>query len=209
MPLLRSAVGKGLTVYRHDGSGDNMLDVLNSGVWGFLSNCLSGEAETMFKQAKTLQGIDAWRRLIRSIDHGRHIRLETLRNEVRLLHTRHIRNLEGVAIGLAEFDNKIKEFEDLGGQKHHDHDKKSDLLAILPQELRELLIWRVTDPDEPYQTFRDRVQTQTAQILMNRRKLPVHNVQDGEDDFEEELIDPHNMSKEELVAALNRMQGLY
>ncbi len=203
---LHEAVQGQLTIHRHDGSAEDMLEVLNGGVWGFLSNCLSGEAETMFKQAKTLHGIDAWRRVVRFIDHGRSIRLETLRNEVRLLHTRQIRNLEGVAIGLAEFENKLQEFTDLGGPAPEDADKKSDLLAILPQEMKELMIWRATDPLEPYQQFRDRVQTQTAQILLNRKKLPVHAVQQEEEDDEEDFYtDPANMTREELMAVVSRL----
>ncbi len=203
---LHEAVQDQLTVYRHDGSAEDMLEVLNGGVWGFLSNCLSGEAETMFKQAKTLHGIDAWRRVVRFIDHGKSIRLETLRNEVRLLHTKQIRNLEGVAIGLAEFENKLQEFTDLGGLAPEDADKKSDLLAILPQEMKELMIWRATDPEEPYQKFRDRVQTQTAQILLNRKKLPLHAVQQEEEDDEDDFYaDPATMTREELVAVVGRL----
>ncbi len=125
---------------------------------------------------------------------------------MRLLHTKQIRNLEGVAIGLAEFENKLQEFADLGGQTPGDADKKSDLLAILPQEMKELMIWRATDPDESYQNFRDRVQTQTAQILLNRKKLPVHAVQaDEDDDVDDFYIDPANMTKDELVAVVNRL----
>ena len=77
---------------------------------------------------------------MRFIDHGRSIRLETLRNEVRMIHTKSIRNLEGVTIGMAEFENKITEYVQAGGNRPSKEDMKSDLLAILPQELRELLI---------------------------------------------------------------------
>ena len=134
--LFSQAVGGQLYV---DKFGDQ-TSTLNSGLWGLLSCCLSGEAETLFKQAKRLNGIDAWRRVVRFIDHGRSIRLETLRNEVRMIHTKSIRNLEGVTIGMAEFENKITEYVQAGGNRPSKEDMKSDLLAILPQELRELLI---------------------------------------------------------------------
>ena len=58
-------------------------------------------------------GLDAWRRLIRSIGHGRDIRLETLRNEVRTVRVRFvIKSLEEVSVGIAKFKNNIQEFID-------------------------------------------------------------------------------------------------
>ena len=69
-----------------------------------------------------------------------------LRNEVRSLHLKPIKNLEGVAIGLAEFENKIHEYVEAGGKPYDDGELKSDVLAILPQELRENLLWRASDP---------------------------------------------------------------
>ncbi len=92
----------------------------------------------MFKRADVLNGIDAWRHGVRFLDHGRSIRLETLRTEVRVLHTKPIKNLEAVTVGMAEFENKIREYVEAGGKKFDDSDMKSDLLAILPQELREI-----------------------------------------------------------------------
>ena len=166
--LWRRAIGAGVTAEQRD--------TLNASIWGVLSCCLSGEAESIFKGAEMLHGIDAWRRIIRYIDHGRAIRLEQLRTEVKMLHTKPIRNLEGVAVGVAEFENKLKEYADAGGGKLRDGDKKSDLLAILPPELQEPLLWKATDPDATYEKFRDMVQSQTAKLLMHGRRLPVHAV---------------------------------
>ena len=58
---------------------------VNSQIWGFLSGCLTGSAEVMFRRAEWLNGVDAWRRVVRQIDHGRAIRLETLRRDVNCL----------------------------------------------------------------------------------------------------------------------------
>ena len=40
-------------------SSEDLLENLNAKIWGFLANCLSGEAETIFKGADDLNGIDA------------------------------------------------------------------------------------------------------------------------------------------------------
>ena len=82
----------------------------------------------------------AWRRLVRYIDHGREIRLETLRNEVRMIRGRFvIKNLEDVVVAIAKFENKISEVVAAGGKRPDDQEMKSDLNAILPAKLSELL----------------------------------------------------------------------
>ncbi len=57
---------------------------LDAAIRGFLAGCLHGTAKTMFKRAETLNGLDAWRVMARQVDHGRPVRLETLRREVKV-----------------------------------------------------------------------------------------------------------------------------
>ena len=152
--------------------------VINAQIWGFLSSCVHGTAETMFKQAEMLNGLDSWRRIVRVIDNGLPLQLEQLRGEVRMLHTRPIKDLESVATGIAEFDAKLKEYSDAGGTGFDkDNEKKSDLLAILPARLREDLLWNASGK-ETYIAFRDMVLVQSARILFdrNRSKPGVHAV---------------------------------
>ena len=104
---LRQAVGRGLETCDRDGNVTDHVETLNSSVWGFLANCVSGEAEVMFRQAPRLAGIDAWRRIIRLIDNGRGIRLEQLRNEMRMIRAYPIKSLEGVSVGVAEYENRV------------------------------------------------------------------------------------------------------
>ncbi len=194
----RQAVGVHLTE-------DQVLTV-NAALWGFLSAAVSGTAETMFKRADTLNGLDAWRILVRYIDHGRSIRLETLRREVKMLHMKPISSLEKVEEGIAEWENVLNEYLLAGGTAQEDSELKSDLLAVLPGELRETLLWRSTD-ESSFQIFRDHVLTQSAKILMNRKKLPIHaiaeqldTVDGNEDDLEGITIN----SMEDLLAAVQR-----
>ena len=108
---------------------------LNAQIWGFLSGCLEGSAEVMFKRTDWLNGIDAWRRIVRQVDHGRAIRLETLRREVEELHMRPIKSLEAVEEGVNEFENTMAEYVKAGGPESPDSELKSDLLRILPKEI--------------------------------------------------------------------------
>ena len=46
---------------------EEQCQTFNREIWGFLSGCLSGQAETHFKRADMLNGLDAWRRVVRII----------------------------------------------------------------------------------------------------------------------------------------------
>ena len=130
--------------------------LLNSDILGFLSNCISGEAQTIFKKTGTLMGVEAWRRISRFIDHGREVRLETLRNEVRMIRGRFvIKSLEEVIIGIAKLENKIDEYVEAGGTRPGDQEMKSDLNAALPPKLSELLCIKQSDPKMSYESFKD------------------------------------------------------
>ena len=89
----------------------------------------------MFKRTDWLNGIDAWRRIVRQVDHGRAIRLETLRREVKELHMRPIKSLEAVEEGVNEFENTMAEYVKAGGPESPDSELKSDLVGILPKEI--------------------------------------------------------------------------
>ena len=107
---------------------------------------------------------------MRIIDSGLPLRLEELRGEVRMVHTRPMKDLESVAAGIAEFEAKIKEYKEAGGNGFDgDHEMKSDLLAILPAKLREDHLLTAAGR-ESYLEFRDLVLTQTSRILFNRRR---------------------------------------
>ena len=200
MEKFKEAVGNKLT--------EEQVIVVNAAIWGFLSSSVSGSAETMFKGAKPLNGIDAWRRLVRYIEHGKAIRLETLRREIKMLHLRQISSLEKVEEGVAEFDNTLQEYVLAGGTAPTKAERKSDLLAILPGEMRETLLWKASD-DSEYEDFRDHVVAQTAKILLNRRK-PIHAVEaspgpQGEDDGGDDDGFTNIASVDDLLAALNRL----
>ena len=203
---LKQAIGNKLTE-------EQVLNV-NAAIWGFLSGAVSGTAETIFKRSETLNGIDAWRRLAHYVEHGKEVRLETLRREVKMLHTRPIPGLDKVEEGIAEWENVMNEYALAGGTSFSDAERKADLLAVLPAELRELMLWNSTKAEIPYDAFRDHVINQSSKILMNRKKLPVHSVDvDGDFDIEDDgSIDFQNMdfsninSIEDMLAAIERLQ---
>ena len=210
---LQQAVGDGLCVYDRDGNATDHTKSLDSAVWGFLSNCTAAEAEVMFKQAEVCEGIDAWRRIIRLLDNGRSIRLEQLRNEIRMIRAYPIKTLEAVTVGVAEYENKINDFVEAGGRRPPDDELKSDLNAILPNELGNHFTVRVTDHNQSYQQFKDFVVYTCAQLLMRNKRLPaLHHVDEGNGSqegsgarTEEGWLDPDDY--EGLIAAVDRHRG--
>ena len=120
------------------------LSRANELIWGFLNMALKGEAHRGFELAPRLNGLEGWRLAVRSIQRGRVNRLAELRKVVR--NPPGITKLEEVENGIIRFENTLREYEACGGTKMSETDKKTDLLDMLPGDIRENLIWRSTGP---------------------------------------------------------------
>ena len=128
----------------------------------------------MVKAATVFNGLDAWRRVIRMIDNGLPHQLEDLRNEVRTIHLRPMKDVENVHTGIAEFDDTLRRYHEAGGTGWRDASElKSDLMAILPAKMREdPLVLQAKISGASYQEFANMVRAQASQIISNRR--PAH-----------------------------------
>ena len=146
-------------------------DLKNLGVqiWGFLNNCITGEARAQFEAADELNGLDAWRRVSKDIRKNRWIRRERLRQLIKNMPP--ISKLEDVERCILTFDNHVKAYEDVSGEKVNNRDKRSDLLNALPLEIREPLQWRL-GVEETYEAFRDFIILNANNMLYQRGKMP-------------------------------------
>ena len=195
---------------------------LTTQMWGFLAAVVSGSAETMFKRADRcvgeMNGIDAWRRLVRHIDHGRDIRLDDLRHEMKLMHLRTMKNLEDVEQGVAAFENSIYDFVQAGGPAPSDKEMKDDLLRLLPEKIQCDLLWNASNVEVSFAKFRDIVVSSTTRILnIKRPHRGVHRVDDEAPEVNCRL--PEDMDRidmaafegvtntEELIAAFQKYSG--
>ena len=169
---------------------------LSQCIWGFLNNCVTGEARSFFDGADVLNGLDAWRRLVTDIHKNRWVRREQLRNLVR--HIPKINKLEDIVAACTTFDNNIKLYQEASGKTVDPEDKKADLMGALPTEIREQLQWRMS-LGESYEEFRNHLVATSNNMLFQRGKFPspVQNV-------EEELAGNDSI-EDALVAALGRM----
>ena len=204
--LFKSAVGMKLTP-------DQVLSV-NAALWGFLSSVVSGSAETMFKRADRLNGLDAWRRLVRHSDHGRELRLDALRREMKLMQMKPLKSLQEIERGVAYFENTIQEYVLAGGTPPTDKEMKDDMLSVLPEKLQADLLWFSKDKDIPFSAFRDLIVTVVSRLLaMQRPTRPIQGVEDEpaaaelsiEDDPSEIFNNISNV--EDLVAAFQKFNA--
>jgi len=147
-------------------------DVLNTQIWGFLGACLPpGTALTLYNRAEDLNGLDAWRTIVRVIDNGLALRLEDLRDEVRMIHTKRIKDLESVPTGVAEFERLLNEYVEAGGPGYDgDEIWKSDLRRILPQKLREDTTLLNIDSKTTFSAYREMVLSQARTLIHLRRQ---------------------------------------
>ena len=145
---------------------------------------LSGGAKTISNHAAHLNGLDAWRRAVRQIDSGMGVRLGEPRREMRAIHLKRIRDLDAAHVGVAAFDEKVREFRGAGGEGFSGASSlKSVLLAILPSELRKGLrvVWLATERAADFGAFRGFVLTLTARMLSEQRRgKGIHAVEQPE-----------------------------
>ena len=64
-----------------------------------------------------------------------------------------IRSLVRVTMGIAKCENTIRYYLDAGGRQPPEDELKSDLNAILPNELGDYVAVRCTDPRQSYNSF--------------------------------------------------------
>ena len=67
-----------------------------------------------------------------------------------MVRSHHIRSLVHVAIGIAKYDNKSHDYVDAGYRQPPEDEFKSDLHAILFNELGEYVALRCTDPRQSH-----------------------------------------------------------
>ena len=76
---------------------------------------------------------------------------------------------------MAQYENNVKDFVEAGGRQISEEEMKSDLAAILPAELGDYMTVRVTDARQSYESFRDFAVHTCSQLLLRKRRLPVHH----------------------------------
>ena len=185
-------------------------EFLQSQLWGFLGQVLKGSALVMFKSADKFNGLDVWRRVVRIMDNGLNNRLEDLRCEMRMIHTRPIKSLDNVPTGIAEFEEKIREFHTAGGQGWRDAEElKSDLMAILPKELKtdSTVLRAQLDRNKSYDDFSAEVRAQSIQMVHNSRPAGrggLHQVDDGAPPAPRPL---EEMTVSDLLAAISKARA--
>ena len=84
--------------FKHAVSGclsEDQAMAVNAAIWGLLAGCVSGAAEAIFDTTDQLNGLDAWRRLVRHIGQGREIHLEMLRRAMKHVQNNVIKNIFG------------------------------------------------------------------------------------------------------------------
>ena len=202
---------------------DQKAMALNASLWGFLAGCVHGAGSTVFKRAEHLNGIEAWRRMVRQIDRGLPTQYETRRRELKAVVNRPIKSLEQVEEGIAAFENAHRAYQLVGGPAAPESEMKYDLLAVLPKEIREPLIWHSSEVQVSFAQFRDVVQSQTAKVLLSRGGPGLHVVAEQEpaamapaasDNGDGEMLaavmrqlSNGGADSEEIIAVLNRWKG--
>ena len=178
-------------------------------LWGFMNTCLAGEAHRCFETADTLNGLEAWRLIVRDIQKGKTMRMCQLRKLIR--NPPQITRLEDVDHGLIRFENLHKEYAGIVGDRApHDDEKRTDLLECLPAEIREQLLWRSTVEGEDFQDFQNHVRAATNSILYHRGKIasPINAVDSPETNAKSHQQTTEKLNEvEQVIGAVLKKMG--
>ena len=133
-----------------------------------------------------MNGFDAWRRLVRYIEHGRPTRPENISRGMEAAHQKPIRDMTKVVIGIADFEHTYHKYIGAGGKPIDDYDLEQNLTNIISTELQNELVFRV-NLLETYSLFSQMVRSTSRSLLQLQHKLPMHMVNSGEG--QEEVTD--------------------
>ena len=169
-------------------------------LWGFLNLCLTEKAHTVFEGADMLNGFEGWRLVVQHIHQGQKVRKATIRRLVR--NPPAIHKLEDVAMGIARFENLMKDYKAAGGKVPDDGDLKEDLVNSLPQEIRENLLWRASG-EETFAAFKNHIRTTANSMLYHRGKMtPLNSFQE-----EDHVNEGEDWEYNEAIAAVHKKFG--
>jgi len=138
--------------------------VVSAHIWTFLSLCCKGDAEVIFnsgEQDNVRNGLETWRKLYDHISSGISLRYLVLRDQVNIPLT--AKKAEDVPMVLADWEGKLREYVDVGGTAMGDYEKKMTMIKILPQSMRDNLLWRAMEQGTSYQLFRETVCSRVAE----------------------------------------------
>ena len=143
-------------------SGEDPLTI-SGHLWRFLKMITDGEAKKVFIAAKPeLHGLEGWRALTWEVTRGRQSRMTSLGDQLRA--PPQVRAYQDVSAAIASFDAILDEYGLCGGTVPPALELKQSLLKALPQDLRENLILKASEPDS-YEAFKMHVRTKVAFIL--------------------------------------------
>jgi hypothetical protein len=141
--------------------------VLNTHLWKFIKMTAKGEAMKIVKSIGMGHGLEVWRALIWEINKGRAGRAAMLAERIR--NPAAIKSYQAVSAAIAEMDSIIQDHEGADGRKFDESELKQFLLRALPQDLRESLILKATEPDS-YMAFKQQVRMKVAFIMQCRQQ---------------------------------------
>ena len=150
------------------------LNVIRLGeiLWGFMNQCVSGEAREVFDQANLMDGFNAWRHLIYEMRNSSWVRIAQLRKLTK--NVPRVTRIEDVSQHIMKYESNLKEYIAAAGEhvRPTDNVLKEDLAESLPQEIRESIQWRLgAKRNESYVEFRNDVRATLNNILYHRGKL--------------------------------------
>ncbi len=161
-------------------------EVFSHHVWGFLQHCVSGAARQTFKNTQKRDGLNVWRALVLEVNSQTACRRHGLRDRVQM--QSQVESNEQVRQAIANWESAYNEYREAGGDEMDVEDRRSQLLRILPTQLRRDLFRKLDEFKNPKTAIAEmkewiRVQTEMEREwrlddqLRRGRARPVNTVE--------------------------------
>ena len=117
--------------------------ILGHHLWGSLNTNLTHDAWDIFGNVERSMGFEAWRRVVRGIT--KRSQAELLKLEDKVLSPSPVTKNGDLLMALVRWEGALKEYQGAGGEDLSAKRRRGGVLRILPEHLREKVIWDLGD----------------------------------------------------------------
>ena len=184
--------------------------VLSFHLFGFLNTNLVGEAWDVYDSVDGDNGLEVWRLI--NLDVTQKTQAEILYLQHAVLNQKKLQKLRDIPSGFVHWDNAYRAYVEAGGRPLDDHRKVGALMRLLPEAVREKVLWEMEKFEGKPLVLRRWVKEHTK-LLVNWEgpdsRRPHANLlnEEGEARSENEEDNLEGKTREELCALVRRGAG--
>ena len=131
-------------------SGSRLAEISGE-IWNYLNNNLQGEALQAFNNVPRMEGLEAWRKMVKMVQGSNDLR--RMESKRKIQNPRRAQSLHDFRKAIEEWDTNMRHFVEAGGSNPSYEDKRQTLLEILPNEVQGEVFMRMPQLSQPWDRY--------------------------------------------------------